>query len=112
MNNGQIANIEAIGLETAETFGSDSTILDFGLAGSHSGGGYATSSCLTVDICPDLLFAAIAAAAAAGFYLIYEAITVKGRRRKRSLFFNRDQTSIFNFDSLTDVYLGMCYFYK
>ena len=42
--------------------------------GSYSGGG-GSSSCFTIDICPDLLIAAIAAAAAGAFYLIYTGIT-------------------------------------
>ena len=41
--------------------------------------------CFTIDICPDLLISGLTAAAAAAFYLIYMAITVKaGRRKKRS----------------------------
>ena len=52
--------------------------------GSYSGGG-GSSSCFTIDICPDLLIAAIAAAAAGAFYLIYTGITkASAKRRKRS----------------------------
>ena len=57
------------------------------LFGSHSGGGYGdtpTGSCFSIDICPDLLLAALAAAAAAGFFAIYIAITMAGKRKKRS----------------------------
>ena len=51
--------------------------------GSYGGGGSTTASCFTIDICPDLILAAIAAAGAAAAYLLYTAITA-GRRRKRS----------------------------
>ena len=52
--------------------------------GSYSGGG-GSDSCFTIDICPDLLIAAIAAASAGAFYLIYTGITMaSARRRKRS----------------------------
>lgn len=58
------------------------------LLGSETKGyGHGGTNCYSVDICPDLLLAAIAVAAAAAFYLLYMAITmVVGRkRRKRSL---------------------------
>ena len=77
-------------MTNAQTSGHGS--IDLGLGGSYSSGGYGQDSCLTVDICPDLLFAAIAAAGAAGFAFFYMAITVAGRKRKRSFPFN----SIFN----------------
>ena len=56
-----------------------------GLLGSetkeYGGGG---TNCYSVDICPDLLLAAIAAAAALAFYLLYMAITmVVGRKRRK-----------------------------
>ena len=50
--------------------------------GSFSGGG-GTGSCLSIDICPDLILAAIAVAAGGAVFLIYQAITVAGRRKKR-----------------------------
>ena len=40
--------------------------------------------CPEIDICPDLLLAAIAAFSAAAFFGLYMAITAAGRRRKRS----------------------------
>ena len=40
--------------------------------------------CFTIDICPDLLISGLTAAAAAAFYFIYQAITVKAGRKKRS----------------------------
>ena len=70
----------------AETTGYGGTI-DLGLGGSYSGG-YGKDSCLTIDICPDLLFAALAAAAAGAFVFFYQAITMAGRRKKRSPDFN------------------------
>ena len=41
--------------------------------------------CFTIDICPDLLLAGIAAAAAAAFVFLYQQITLKGRRKKRAM---------------------------
>ena len=59
------------------------------LLGSETKGyGHGGTNCYSVDICPDLLLAAISAAAAAAFYLLYMAITmvpVGRKRRKRSL---------------------------
>ena len=60
------------------------------LLGSPSGGGgmSGSGSCFSLDICPDLILALIAAVAAAGFYFLYITITMAGRRkrkRKRSL---------------------------
>ena len=43
----------------------------------------ALDSCFEIGICPDLLLAAIIAAGAAFFFVLYEAITMAGRRRKR-----------------------------
>jgi hypothetical protein len=45
-----------------------------------------------LNICPDLILAAIALAFAAGFYFLYMAITKKGRRRRR-----RDSTPLHRF---------------
>ena len=39
-------------------------------------------SMLDLDLCPDLLMGAIAAAAAVAFYIIYEAISLKGKRKR------------------------------
>jgi hypothetical protein len=47
---------------------------------SLSGSG---SSCFTINICPDLILAGIAAIGAAAFYSIYFALTTKGRRKRR-----------------------------
>ena len=59
------------------------------LFGSFSGGGGGGGSdCFTIDICPDILIAAIAAAAAGAFYLIYQGITMAMRRRKRGFMQN------------------------
>ena len=71
-------------------------VIDLGLGGSYSGG-YGKDSCLTIDICPDLLFAGLAAAAAAGFAFFYMAITMEAskRRRKRSPGFTKDETFSF-----------------
>ena len=59
--------------------------IDLGLGGSYSSS-YGSASCLTIDICPDLLFAGLAAAAAAGFAFYYISITMAGKRRKRRSF--------------------------
>ena len=69
--------------------------------GSFSGGGYGSTppgSCFSIDICPDLLLAALAAAAAAGFVAIFIAITMAGKRRKRS---EESQLSILS--SISDI---------
>ena len=58
-----------------------------GQYGSYSGGS-GSDSCFTIDICPDLLIAGIAAAAAAGFYFLYQQITLKGKRKKREFDFD------------------------
>ena len=59
-------------------------------AGTSSHGSFGTfgmggTDCFTIDICPDLLLAGFAAAAAAAFWLIYAAITMNAGRRKRSV---------------------------
>ena len=41
-------------------------------------------SCFSLDLCPDLVLAVIAAAAAAGAYFLYITITQAGRRKRRS----------------------------
>ena len=41
------------------------------------------SDCFNIDSCPDIVLAAFAAAAAGAFFLIYQAITMAMRRRKR-----------------------------
>ena len=74
------------GSESSSSFGWVSDLLgsDSQSHGSYGGGGgFGSSSCFTIDICPDLILAAIAAAGAAAAYLLYTAITA-GRRRKRS----------------------------
>ena len=50
--------------------------------GSYSGGS-SGGDCFTIDICPDLLLAAIAAASAGAFYLIYINITKSSAKRKK-----------------------------
>ena len=67
-------------LSNADSHGYGS--IDLGLGGSYSSS-YGSASCLTIDICPDLLFAGLAAAAAAGFAFYYISITMAGKRRKR-----------------------------
>ena len=74
--------------------------------GSFSGGG-GTGSCLSIDICPDLILAAIAVAAGGAVFLIYQAITVAGRRRKRDDH-NEEDTFFGSFFSLfLPKYLGL-----
>ena len=56
-------------------------------------------NCFDVDICPDLILAAIATFSAAAFYALYVAITMNpnGRRRRRSnIYYNA-------FDAFGDV---------
>ena len=52
--------------------------------GSFSSSGIDAGSCFSIDICPDLVLALVAALAALASYLIYNAITVAGKRKKRS----------------------------
>ena len=66
--------------------------------GSFSGGG-GMGSCFSIDICPDLILAAIAVAAGGAVFLIYQAITVAGRRKKRDNH-NEEETFIGPFFSL------------
>ena len=104
MGRNAATNYEASGLNAAESFGDGS--IDLGLGGSYSSS-YGSDSCLTVDLCPDLLFAALALAAAAAFVFVYMAITVKGRRR-RSLDFQRNYSFYLKGDLITFVNYGMC----
>ena len=54
------------------------------LIGSASSGyGGNPGSCFTIDICPDLILAAIVAAAGLGAVLIFNAIVAAGKRRRR-----------------------------
>ena len=79
----------------------DSSASGTQLFGSHSGGGYEdtpSGSCFSIDICPDLLLAALAAAAAAGFLAIFIAITMAGKRKKRS-----DKSEVTLLNSLSDI---------
>ena len=52
--------------------------------GSYGGGyGVDPGSCFSLDICPDLILAAIALAAAVAAFVLYQTITMAGKRRKR-----------------------------
>ena len=66
---------------------------NLGIFGAYGGHGmFGGTDCFTIDICPDFLLAAFAAAAAAAFWLIYTAITQNpGRRKKRSALQNLGQ---------------------
>ena len=55
---------------------------EYGGHGSFSGGGGGAGSCLSIDICPDLILAAIAVAAGVAVFIIYEAIVAAGKRRR------------------------------
>ena len=80
---GQFANGGAAGGGNNGYFG-DLIGSEAGHHGSYGGGGFMGSdSCFSIDICPDLIFAAVAAAAAAGVYVIYQAIVTKGKRRRK-----------------------------
>merc|ERR1711962_1397956 len=54
-------------------------------SGSNSYGdvGGNTGSCFSIDVCPDLILAAIAAAAAGAAFVIYQAITARGKKRRK-----------------------------
>ena len=65
------------------------------------GGG---DNCPTVDICPDLILAGLAAAGAAAFFFIYQAITVKaGRRKRRSL---QNFITSYDFNHVIDFFIA------
>ena len=52
--------------------------------GSYGGGyGLDPGSCFSLDICPDLILAAIAVAAAIAAFVLYQTITMAGRRRRK-----------------------------
>ena len=55
--------------------------------GSHGGHGLDNTGtdCFNVYLCPDLLMAAFAFAFAATYWIIYEAVTMGRRKRKRSI---------------------------
>ena len=53
------------------------------------------TNCATVDICPDLLIAGIFIAGAAAFLLLYQTITMVGRRKKRGLMHELNLLDIF-----------------
>ena len=59
----------------------------FGYGHGHGGHKKDNDNCmgLSVDICPDLLLAGLALAGAAAFVALFTAITMAGRRKKRSV---------------------------
>ena len=65
----------------------------------------AMEMCLELNICPDLLLAGIAAAAAGAFFFLYQAITMAGRRRKRS------SDLLYNVMFINTIQMGMSHIY-
>ena len=68
---------------------------DLDTSGSHGYGDFSSfgsSSCFSIDICPDLVLGAIAAASAAAGFLIYTAIINAAARRKK-----RDDNTFISF---------------
>ena len=63
--------------------------------------------CFTIDICPDLLLAGIAAAAAAAFVFLYQQITLKGKRKKRALDSNAFECLPFHHELFDWLTVGM-----
>ncbi len=57
-----------------------------------------------IDICPDLLLAAIGAAAAGAFAILFTAITMAGRRKKRSIDEANNRPDIDTLQLATDMY--------
>ena len=57
------------------------------LSGSLSGGSSSSSSpgCFNIDLCPDLIVATLAVFASVAFFMIYQAVTMAARRKRRSL---------------------------
>ena len=70
----------------------------FGSETKNYGGG--SGECYNVDICPDILLAAIAVAASVAFFLLYQAITMvpagkkRRKRDKEQNFYQGDQHNI------------------
>ena len=54
-------------------------------AASSRGGSSGSDSCFDLELCPDLILAGFAAFGAAAFFFLYQAITMAGKRKKRSL---------------------------
>lgn len=77
--------------------------------GAYSGGG-GSSSCFKLDICPDLLMAGLATAFAAFFYILHTTITMKGRKKRRSLSKTND---FFDLGKITQdmLHLGTPHYY-
>ena len=53
------------------------------------------TNCATIDICPDILIAGVFIAGVAAFLLLYQTITMVGRRKKRGLKHELDLFGIF-----------------
>ena len=66
------------------------------IAASHKKGkpNPAQEDCFELEICPDLILAAMAAAAAGAFTLLYTAITMAKRRKRRALNAPLDESSL------------------
>ena len=100
-----------IDLKAGETTGYGG-VIDIGLGGSYSGG-YGSDSCLTIDLCPDLLFAGLAAAAAAGFAFFYMTITGApnvARKRRRSVTVDNSKTFFPSPNFAKFISFGMSFF--
>ena len=79
-------------------------------SGSNSYGdvGGNTGSCFSIDVCPDLILAAIAAAAAGAAFVIYQAITARGKKRRKR---EKDDTWLTRL-IMQFLYLGIYYIFR
>ncbi len=82
----------------------DSKATSSSISRSGHGGGN-DANCFDLEICPDLLLAAVGAFGAVAFFLLYQAITMAGkkRRRRRQI---QDEDDDDGVDALTIVQLG------
>ena len=71
---GWLADLQGAGSNSVDLRGSAQNSY-----GSYGGGGASPGSCFSLDICPDLILAALAVAAAAAVFLINQQIVAVGR---------------------------------
>ena len=83
-----------------------SSVQSISRSGGYGGGSSSQDSCFDLEICPDLVLAAVAAFGAIAFFLLYQAITVAGRRRKRRSIQYDKPNDDDNLSALDYVYLG------
>ena len=81
-----IQNMQSMQSKQSQSVSPLSWFSDLDTSENHGYGDFSSfgsSSCFSIDICPDLVLGAITAAATAAGLLIYLAIVAAGRRKKR-----------------------------